>query len=170
MSVFPLIRLLRCSFLAASLRSCSMAASTTSLSSALSKKVPAYSRMFSGRSSKIFLTKSPSKLLISGCYLKYFSFSILSSSCSRVCVKGEVAVMTYLFLLYFVLLSPHNTLNSDKIMIVVVKGRVSSSSAAFGGSLASELVAIVLLICCSFAHFLSYILITFIMGLSLIHI
>ena len=80
MSVLPLMRLLRCSFLAASLRSCSMAYSTTSLSSARSKKVPAYSRMLSGRSSKIFLTKRPSSEDISGCCLKYFSFSILSSS------------------------------------------------------------------------------------------
>ena len=80
MSVFPLMRLLRCSFLAASLFSWSMAASTTSLSSARSKKVPAYSRMLSGLSSNILRTNNPNREFISGCYLKYFSFSILSSS------------------------------------------------------------------------------------------
>ena len=80
MRVFPLIKLFKCSFLATSLLSYSIAPSTTSLSSALSKKVPAYSRMLSGLSSKIFLTKSAIKPLISGCDLKYLSFSILNSN------------------------------------------------------------------------------------------
>jgi hypothetical protein len=54
--------------------------STMSLNSALSKKVPAYSKMLSGVSSRICLMKRAIRPLISGCFLKYFSFSILSSS------------------------------------------------------------------------------------------
>ena len=88
MSVLPLIKLLSNSFLAASLLSFSIAWSTMSLNSALSKKVPAYSRMFSGLSSRIFLTKRAISPLISGCYLKYLSFSILSSSYAVITQKG----------------------------------------------------------------------------------
>lgn len=80
MRVFPLIRLLSNSFLAASLLSASIDYSTTSLSSALSKNVPAYSKILSGLSSKIFLTNKATNPLISGCCLKYFSFSILNSN------------------------------------------------------------------------------------------
>lgn len=109
MRVFPLIRLLSSSFLAASRLSYSMESCTTSLSSALSKKVPAYSRMLSGLSSRIFLTKSAMSPLISGCCLKYFSFSILNSNCHLVKQRIEA----YLFLLNFSLLGPDDAFNTN---------------------------------------------------------
>ena len=53
---------------------------TTSCSSALSKKLPAYYRIFSGLSSSTLNMKSCTMQASSGCYRKYFSFSMRSSS------------------------------------------------------------------------------------------
>ena len=74
--------------------------------------------MLSGLSSKILRTNNPSNEFISGCYLKYFSFSILSSSYNHLRQSECVA---YLLLLDLILLCPDDALDSDQIVIIAVE-------------------------------------------------
>ena len=74
------MRSLRYWFLSSLSLSRSIDSVITSLSSALSKKVPPYCRMSSGLSSRSCLMKSPTRPSNSGCYRKYNSFWIRNSS------------------------------------------------------------------------------------------
>lgn len=80
MRVLPLIKSFKYWFLCSFSFSFSIASVTTSLSSALSKKVPAYCKMSSGLSSRILRINKAISPFSSGCWRKYSSFCMRNSS------------------------------------------------------------------------------------------
>ena len=97
---------------------------TTSLSSALSKNVPAYFKMSSGLSSRILRIKSAIRPFSSGCDRKYSSFCMRSSSYQKKQIPSVTTslsimqVTTYLFLFDLIFLGRNDSFNTDKVMIV----------------------------------------------------
>ena len=94
MRVLPLIKSFKYWFLCSFSFSFSIASVTTSLSSALSKKVPAYFKMSSGLSSRILRINRAISPLSSGCWRKYSSFCMRNSSYE----KNEIASVTTLLI------------------------------------------------------------------------
>ena len=93
MRVLPLIKSFKYWFLCSFSFSFSIASVTTSLSSALSKKVPAYFKMSSGLSSRILRINKAISPFNSGCWRKYNSFCMRNSSYKG---KKQIASVTTL--------------------------------------------------------------------------